>query len=398
MNLSTLNLDDSSNNSNILKWELGTQTLLNNVNVNLKIDGPDVLALPCCEVKFYYCLKVRIKDINCNVCEKIICYEPEDQNCACGKWINENVKISINTLTGEPTVKTLKCKDTLLITPNNSIDIKFPKFTCPGEKCDSSYKWTISGPIPQNGMGNPILGADFSSPGVYYVTSYVYCGGNLCDSCRIKIRVKGGGGQGCECRGWNGSFISYNGAGPSGNVQCNSTTPVAINAGTNYTFTAPSYNCYPSGVNCLVSYSWQVDGMPAGGTSGNPFTTSFTPGTHVVSVTANCGAKKCATCKFTVKVGQIEGCDCKGWADDKHQITIHGFNPGSTDEIEKNIECGKTYYSMIKGASIDLTANYLCSGTGCITGYRWDINPPAGPASTYNIQNIPNYVLFQSGI
>ncbi|MGZ3755513.1 MAG: hypothetical protein ACXVAY_16990 [Mucilaginibacter sp.] len=35
--------------------------------------APDVVPLDCCSGRVYYCFKVRVKDANCNVCEKIVC-------------------------------------------------------------------------------------------------------------------------------------------------------------------------------------------------------------------------------------------------------------------------------------------------------------------------------------
>lgn len=35
--------------------------------------APDIVPLDCCSGTVYYCFKVRVKDVNCNVCEKIVC-------------------------------------------------------------------------------------------------------------------------------------------------------------------------------------------------------------------------------------------------------------------------------------------------------------------------------------
>lgn len=41
--------------------------------IAVNLISPSIINLECCKGKFYYCFKVRIKDVNCNVCEKIVC-------------------------------------------------------------------------------------------------------------------------------------------------------------------------------------------------------------------------------------------------------------------------------------------------------------------------------------
>ena len=43
--------------------------------INVRILRPLILPLPCCNGKFYYCLKVRLRDVKCRICEKIVCFE-----------------------------------------------------------------------------------------------------------------------------------------------------------------------------------------------------------------------------------------------------------------------------------------------------------------------------------
>jgi len=72
-NLSTLVLDPASNNSQSLSWLPGSPSVLNSDVINLEVTKPAVLNIKCCDVKFTFCLKVTFKDINCNVCEIIVC-------------------------------------------------------------------------------------------------------------------------------------------------------------------------------------------------------------------------------------------------------------------------------------------------------------------------------------
>ncbi|MBZ0198335.1 MAG: hypothetical protein K8H86_00590, partial [Ignavibacteriaceae bacterium] len=72
-NIGGLALDPLSNNTQSLSWMPGSPSVLNNQEVTMQITKPAVLNLECCDVKFSFCLKVTVKDINCNVCELIIC-------------------------------------------------------------------------------------------------------------------------------------------------------------------------------------------------------------------------------------------------------------------------------------------------------------------------------------
>ena len=71
-NIGNLNL--INNNSHILSWLPGSPGILHQ-GIRLTISRPSILNLSCCQGKLFFCLKVRIKDINCIVCEKMICRE-----------------------------------------------------------------------------------------------------------------------------------------------------------------------------------------------------------------------------------------------------------------------------------------------------------------------------------
>ncbi|HFX17699.1 MAG TPA: hypothetical protein ENK64_00970 [Flavobacteriales bacterium] len=62
------------NHTHSLNWELGSPTAFNG-NIPIQIGVPDIVKLSCCSGKYYFCLKVKITDVNCNVCEKMVCGE-----------------------------------------------------------------------------------------------------------------------------------------------------------------------------------------------------------------------------------------------------------------------------------------------------------------------------------
>ena len=64
--------------NNILTWTGPNPINLSgafNTNgiVGVNFIAPRILNLDCCSGTVYYCFKVRVKDVNCNVCEKIVC-------------------------------------------------------------------------------------------------------------------------------------------------------------------------------------------------------------------------------------------------------------------------------------------------------------------------------------
>jgi uncharacterized repeat protein (TIGR01451 family) len=67
-----------------------------NLNFNgliaLNFIAPDIVNLDCCTGRVYYCFKVRVKDANCNVCEKIVCGSFEIPKARQHEWRNEKAK------------------------------------------------------------------------------------------------------------------------------------------------------------------------------------------------------------------------------------------------------------------------------------------------------------------
>ena len=74
LNFSGLTL--TNNNTQLASWVQGTPAVLNG-NVEISVSKPGILNLPCCNGTFRFCLKVKITDVNGNVCEKLICGSTE---------------------------------------------------------------------------------------------------------------------------------------------------------------------------------------------------------------------------------------------------------------------------------------------------------------------------------
>lgn len=71
-NLNGLNL--SGNGNQVISWTAGSPAVFNG-QIPIKISKPNILKLSCCKGTFNVCLKVKVVDVNCNVCEKLVCIE-----------------------------------------------------------------------------------------------------------------------------------------------------------------------------------------------------------------------------------------------------------------------------------------------------------------------------------
>lgn len=60
--------------------------------IALNFIAPDIVNLDCCTGKVFYCFKVRLKDANCNICEKLICGSFEIPKVRQHEWRNEKAK------------------------------------------------------------------------------------------------------------------------------------------------------------------------------------------------------------------------------------------------------------------------------------------------------------------
>lgn len=60
--------------------------------IALNFIAPDIVNLDCCTGRVFYCFKVRVKDANCNVCEKIVCGSFEIPKARQHEWRNEKAK------------------------------------------------------------------------------------------------------------------------------------------------------------------------------------------------------------------------------------------------------------------------------------------------------------------
>lgn len=203
INLGALLLNSGDNGTSSLSWLSGSPSIINN-SVNLDILYPDVLNLDCCDVTFSFCLKVRVTDVNCNVCEKIICYSNDNQltSCDCGEWKTNTVSIKgfIKEIPQDPKLKInqqqyfenkIDCDSEIKLKRFQYYSFTAPVYICNPEDCDVSYTWEVVDPnaIIQSGNGKT-FNYTFNGFGIYKVIFTPICGGERCDPCIIYVNIE----------------------------------------------------------------------------------------------------------------------------------------------------------------------------------------------------------------
>tara|TARA_R110001583_G_scaffold163880_2_gene316352 strand:- start:7406 stop:11344 length:3939 start_codon:yes stop_codon:yes gene_type:complete len=308
--LANLLLNAGDNNTSSLTWLLGSPSILNN-SVNLDIIDPLTLNLDCCDVTFSFCLKVRVKDVNCNVCEKIICFsndqiiEPEPcvidikpfsqgQKFCIGDTINLNW--SGTTPTGQVNVSLFDVTNggvySVLATgiPNtNSFTYTIP----PTIPCDPARTWTL---IVEDAER---LCFDRSDPFIIEcceLQNDCGCGEWLSNSVTVKEYLKEIPKDPKLKINFQSNFEK--------NIECGK--EIKLKKSSYYTFTAPNYICKPE--NCDVIYKWEVVDPNAMIESGNgkTFNYNFSSfGTYKIIFTPICGGKACEPCVIYVKIDKF---------------------------------------------------------------------------------------------
>ena len=204
-------------------------------------------------------------------------------------------KMANDEMVGNIGAQKLKCNQTYKLDCNKPVTINATYF-CKDTSCQSKVTYSLL--LPDNTIQTGTVAFTFTPAlnGIYVLTLYGWCGGKICDSCKIKFDVNC---IPCVCKGskWGEKTVTINNIAKPFNCndsyeikKCNQ--PVTINA---------IYNCAEVTCNAAVTYKL-ID--PSGTTTGTlPLT--FTPvlnGTYTVTLYGWCGSKICDSCKITFKV------------------------------------------------------------------------------------------------
>lgn len=367
-NLSNLILNAGDNGTSSLAWLLGNPSIINS-SVNLDILYPDVLNLDCCDVAFYFCLKVKVKDVNCNVCEKIICFSSDDQQnnpepCeidikpfdqgqkyCIGDTINLNW--SGTTPTGQVNISLFDNTNGVVYSvlatgiPNTGA---FTYTIPPSLPCDPPRSWSL---IVEDAEK---LCFDRSDPFIIECCNQhgdCDCGEWLTNSVLIK---------------WDTKQTPYK---PNQKINYQNYLEKQLDCGNEitlkplqiYSFTAPNYVCNPE--NCDVEYKWEVidpNAIIQSG-SGKTFNYSFnTYGTYKIIFTPICGGIRCEPCIIYVNIE-------KSIQHEPDPISIpYEFPTGIIKDIY-NPKTGKTWMNKNLGATRVATSSTDALAFGDL--YQW---------------------------
>jgi len=307
--LANLILNAGDNNTSSLTWLPGSPGVLNS-NVNLNIIDPLTLNLDCCDVTFSFCLKVRVKDVNCNVCEKIICFSSDQQT--------------------EPEPCEINIKD-----------IGQGKTYCPGDSI--TLNWSGSTPSGfvnvslfenTNNVVYQVLATGIANTGVftYTIPTSIPCdpprtwslivedSESLCVARSNTFTIECCHQTDCSCGEWLTNYVTvkeYLKEIPKDpklkiNFQNNFSKEIECAGQINlkptlyYSFTAPNYVCNPE--NCDVRYKWEVinsNGVIETGI-GKTFNYNFSSyGNYQIVFTPICGGEPCEPCIIYVNIKKI---------------------------------------------------------------------------------------------
>lgn len=365
INLSNLILNAGDNGTSSLSWLLGNPSIINS-SVNLNILYPDVLNLECCDVDFYFCIKVKVKDVNCNVCEKIICFSSEDEPEPC--------IINIKPFTQDKKY----C-------PGDTINLNWSGTTPSGQVNVSLFDNT-------NGVIYSVLATGIPNTGsfTYTIPPSLPCdpprtwsfivedAEKLCLSRSDSFIVECCNQQGdCDCGEWLTKNVSVKGyikkipKDPKQKINFQTNFEKKIECGNeielkptlNYTFTAPNYVCNPE--DCDVEYKWEVidpDGIILSG-NGKTFNFTFSNyGTYKIIFTPICGGKRCKPCTIYVKIDKFIIQEPGGPIGTPHEL------PKSTEDVY-NPTTGETWMNKNLGATQVATSPTDAAAFGDL--YQW---------------------------
>ncbi len=306
-NLASLILNANDNNTSSLSWLLGDPAIINS-SVILDIIDPLTLNLDCCDVDFYFCLKVWVKDVNCNVCEIVICYSSDQQQEP------EPCEISIKDIGQD---KKYCPGDTIVLnwngtTPSGTVNLSL------FDNTNATVYQVIATNLPNTGSYSYTIPSGIPCDPPRSWSLIIEDAERLCLDRSDSFTIECCQQTDCGCGKWLTDYVTvttYLNPIPR-NPKIKITIPPSdtntINCGRNvklkpslyYSFTAPDYACNPE--NCDVSYRWDIidtrNNIIQSG-KGKTFNYSFSNfGNYEVVFTPICGGIRCEACTIHVEV------------------------------------------------------------------------------------------------
>lgn len=290
--------------------------------------------------------------------------ECDSIECACGSWALFSAGVT-EPNSGTTNYPVIECGTYFTsLTAGTSVTFTGGGYNCTGDSsCSSVLNWSIAGGTPSSGTGLPSF--VLNNGGTFILTMYGYCGGHLCDSCRMTFIV-----DTCECGHWDAFNLTTtwqsdgeNHTVESGNQSCGSSY-TNVDQHATITFNTGNYVCLGDAATCSSSIQWNVTGnaSPSSGT-GLPAFTLNGNGTYVLTLYGYCGGHLCDSCtfRFTTKP---DSCVCGSW---------QPFTITTSQASYINQPCGGSYVSQ-KNIPITINGSYHCAGgDSCSASYSWTV-------------------------
>lgn len=326
-------LNNTENGTSSLTWLAGNPAIINSI-VNLDIIDPAALNLDCCDNTFYFCLKVRVKDVNCNVCETTLCYSSDEEVVDTGDGIdtgdngdgNDNGGNDDNHDNGGNDAGNTGDKDCDLV-------LKFvpEEAYCTGDTINLAWnslntsglvdivltngaggsQLVIANGIPDNGSYNYTIPHVFDCEDSHQWSFIIRDTNNHECSKRTTTFDINCCEQECGCGKWldnnveiqisEEKLFTIDNAFPT-STGCGKDMVLSSALGV-YSFTAPTYQCNPD--SCRAKYEWTITNTTTGATStfvGQTFEESnVIPGDIIkYTITPLCNGQRCKPCNFTI--------------------------------------------------------------------------------------------------
>lgn len=202
-----------------LVWKLGSQATAGTYSIPLQLSLPLPTVNACCRLNIKsICLRVILKDKDCNTCDTIICIRPANPTdssadcCKESRWTSNMISSGVITGTTPSTghnagvaksadsekittaignVIQAKCGETYSLIVNTAYNF-FAAFQCAQSTCPPRVELHITGPglsVTQS-LSNASYPLTFTQTGTYQVTYIGYCGNKVCATCRYTVQVR----------------------------------------------------------------------------------------------------------------------------------------------------------------------------------------------------------------
>ena len=283
INLDGLKLNSSDNGSSSLWWKLGQPAMVQS-DIMLKVNYPKLRQIDCCDLNFSFCIKVKIVDVDCNVCEKMLCYSTQQDQAKCEIEMNTlkesyclgdmiDIEWKSTADDGDITIELLDSNGAVHHTIANnqtaqgSLEYKIPSSL----GCQVGKSWSINISDTEKSCftkSDPIT---------------LKC-------CNLQLR--------CGCRRQKSQFIEISSTDSFKNLKVNTGEKITLRLDETYTLTATSFPCKQK--SCDAKYQWDLQSEDnSNGTEsfGERTTINFeSKGEYQLELSTLCGTDSCKPC------------------------------------------------------------------------------------------------------